>query len=234
MPALLRRIALFASLVAALASGAWAEDSGEDFWPEVDGFVGLNDRSRLFLSAAGSHNRQESYTDLTLGAHLDFFLLPITRSWLRHTPDAERRRYLSFRLGYRYGWGLGDDADAYREHRGIVEFTARAYLPGQLVGLNRNRLDLRDLQGETSWRYRNRTRLEREFHAGSRSVTTYAMVEFFYDSRYEAWGRKRYFAGVEWPLGRTPILDTYYCRQDDPHSSPEHVNAVGLALNLFF
>jgi len=217
----------------ALATRVQADDTRGDFWPEVDAFVGLNDKSRLFLSAAFSHNRQESYTDLTFGAHVDFFLKPISRPWLRGTPDVEKRRYLFFRIGYRYGQGLGDDADAYREHRVVLEATARAHLPGRLVALNRSRVDLRDLQGEGSWRYRNRTRLEREFPAWSRSLTTYAMAEFFYDSRHDAWSRKRYFAGVEWPLGRTSVLDTYYCRQDDSHPSPAHVNAIGLALNLF-
>jgi len=53
-------------------------------------------------------------------------------------------------------------------------------------------------------------------------------------SRQEDWSRKRYSAGVEWLVGHTAVLDTYYCRQDDSHSSPEHVNAFGLALNLFF
>jgi hypothetical protein len=230
----LRRLILFASAALALAASALADDTKPDAWPELDAFVGLSGKSRLFLSAALSRSRQESYVDITFGAHVDFFLKPISRAWLRHTPDIEKRRYLSFRIGYRYGQGLGDDADSYREQRVVLEATARAYLPGRLVALNRNRFDLRDLQGEGSWRYRNRTRLEREFPAWSRSLTTYAMAEFFYDSRYDSWSRTRYYAGLEWPLGRTSVLDTYYCRQDDSQPSPAHVNALGLALNVYF
>jgi len=233
-PSLLRWTGFLALAAMALATRALGDDTKPDAWPEVDAFVGLNDRSRLLLSVAGSRSRQESYTDLTLGAHIDIFLKPISRPWLRGTPDIEKRRYLFFRIGYRYGQGLGDDADAYREHRILLETTGRAYLPGRLVALNRNRFDLRDLQGEDSWRYRNRTRLEREFPAWSRSVTTYAMAELFYDSRYESWTRKRYYAGVEWPLGRSSVVDTYYCRQDDSQPSSADVNAFGLALNLFF
>ena len=60
------------------------------------------------------------------------------------------------------------------------------------------------------------------------------MAEFFYDSRYDAWNRQRYFVGIEWPLVRRSILDTYYCRQNDSRSSIAHVDAFGLALNLFF
>ena len=46
--------------------------------------------------------------------------------------------------------------------------------------------------------------------------------------------RRRYFAGIEWPIGKTPILDTYYARTNDSRSSVAHVNAFGLAFNLFF
>jgi hypothetical protein len=60
------------------------------------------------------------------------------------------------------------------------------------------------------------------------------MAELFYDSRYDEWNRKRYFVGIEWPIGRTSVLDSYYYRQDDSRSSIAHVNAVGLALNLYF
>ena len=60
------------------------------------------------------------------------------------------------------------------------------------------------------------------------------MAEFFYDSRCDAWSRQRYSFGVEWPIGKTPILDTYYSRQNDSRSSIAHVNAVGVVLTLFF
>jgi hypothetical protein len=30
------------------------------------------------------------------------------------------------------------------------------------------------------------------------------------------------------------MLDTYYMRQNDKRSQPAHVNAMGLALNVFF
>ena len=46
--------------------------------------------------------------------------------------------------------------------------------------------------------------------------------------------RQRYDFGIDWPVGKRPVLDTYYCRQNDSRSGVAHVDAVGLALQLFF
>lgn len=154
--------------VLSAAQPARAQDDTEiQFWPEVDAFAGLNDWSRLFLLASVTRAAETAYREGMVGAHIDFFLKPVIRPWLHATPDMEKRRYLSFRVGYRYAQALGKDAGSYREHRPILEATGRAYLPGQFVFLNRNRLDLRWVNGESSWRYRNRSRIERECAAWS-------------------------------------------------------------------
>jgi hypothetical protein len=202
-------------------------------WPEVDAYVGLNERSRLFLVATSARNREEDLREGMVGAHADLFVKPFGRPWLVNTPDAVKRHYLTFRAGYRYAWDM-TGRSGYGEHRMLLEGTAR-YRPVQgFVLINRNRLDVRDVDGDWSWRYRNRSRLEQDIRLRSRVATPYAMAEFFYDSRYDAWSRQRYFLGIEWPIGRTPVLDTYYCRQNDSRSSVAHVDAVGVALALYF
>lgn len=221
------------ALLASVPLRAQEDTTRDEFWPEVDAYVKLTDRTRLFFLGTVARNREVDFAEGMVGAHLDVFLAPLGRPWLRHTPDVQKRRYLTFRAGYRYAWDL-DDREEYEEHRILFEATARFPPIGRFLAINRNRLDLRDVNGEWSWRYRNRTRLEREIALGTRAVTPYLMAEFFYDSRYDAWNRQRYFAGIEWPLGGGGILDTYYCRQNDSHSSVAHVNAFGLALNVFF
>jgi hypothetical protein len=210
------------------------DDTRNEFWPELDAYVRLNDRTRLFFLASVSRAREADYTEGMVGGHVDLALKPLLRHPLRETPDVLKHRYLSFRAGYRYAWDLDGGADAYREHRGIFEATVRIPLPAHVTLLDRNRFDLRNVNGETSWRYRNRVRVERDWPAWSGVVTPYAMVDLFYDSRYDAWTRQRYVAGIEWPLAKSAILDTSYTRQDDARGSPAHVNAFGLALNLFF
>jgi Protein of unknown function (DUF2490) len=231
-----RGLALVATLmVLASAVPARARDDStrDEFWPEVDAYVGLGEGSRLFFLASVTRNREDDVLEGMVGGHVDFVLKPILRASLHDSPDVFKRRYLAFRAGYRYAWDLQDNG-SYREHRGVLEVTARTPSLRGFVFMNRNRLDLREVEGEGSWRYRNRTRVERDLALGARAATPYVMAEFFYDSRYHAWSRQRYFAGIEWPLGKMPILDTYYCRQNDSHSSVAHVNAFGLAINLFF
>lgn len=224
---------LFAGFAAAQPARA-QDDAQNELWSEVDVYAGLSPSSRLFFLASVTRAEEVDYREASVGAHVDFFLKPILRPGLRHTPDVDKRRYLSFRLGYRYAQALGEDADSYREHRPLAEATGRVYLPGNVVFLNRSRFDARRVNGEWSWRYRNRSRIEREIPAWSRALNPYVMVEFYYDSRHDAWIRERYFAGMEWPLGRKAALDTYFVRQDDSRSSPAHVNAFGVALNLFY
>jgi hypothetical protein len=212
---------------------AQVEDTRSEFWPELDAYVSLGERARLFGLATVSRNREENFAEGTIGIHVDYFLKPLVRPKLRHTPDAIKRHYLTFRAGCRYSHDLADTGDS-EEHRVVFETTGRVPPAGGFVLVNRNRLDLRDLNGDWSWRYRNRTRVERDVGLGSRTATPYAMFEIFYDSRYSAWNRKRYFGGIEWPLPGKTVLDTYYCRQDDSRSSVAHVDAVGLALALYF
>jgi len=226
---------LLGVLAILLAAPLEAQDGGSrwEAWPEVDAYVRLGQRSRLFFLATSSRNRNEDLRDGMVGVHADRFVKPFRRPWLARSPDAVRRHYLTFRAGYRYAWDM-TGRSGYREHRMLLEGTAR-YRPVRGFGfVNRNRLDVRDVNGEWSWRYRNRSRLERDLGVGSRVATPYVMAEFYYDSRYDAWNRQRYFVGVEWPIGTTPVLDTYYCRQDDSRSGVAHVDAVGLALNLYF
>jgi Protein of unknown function (DUF2490) len=99
---------------------------------------------------------------------------------------------------------------------------------------DRNRVDLRSVDGAHSVRYRNRPLVERELGIGTYRLTPYTSAEIYYDNRYDAWTRRRYLVGIQAPFHPRAMLDTYYSRQDDDRSEPAHVNALGLALNLFF
>jgi hypothetical protein len=144
-----------------------------------------------------------------------------------------KSRHLAFRVGYRYGWDRTEPRE-YEEHRVVLEATGRFPGPWRSVLADRSRVDLRDVDGVRSGRFRNRLRLEHDVALGRRTLTPYAMAEVFYDSRYDAWTRQRYQLGVEWTLVGRSVVDTFYCRQDDSRSSVAHVNAAGLALNFYF
>jgi hypothetical protein len=149
------------------------------------------------------------------------------------------------RAGYRYSFAPGDE-DPFKEHRIVTEQTFRQDLPLAMLLSDRNRQDWRFVNGDFSFRYRNRVRLEREFRVSGRSMTPYGSAEAFYDTRFEVWNRNRLTVGAEFQLKRgfpllrelTPrkqvILDLYYTKQNDSRSQPHHVHAVGVALSLHF
>ena len=212
---------------------AHADDSRDDFWPEVDAFFGMGESARAMLMASSDRSREADFRQFTVGAMVDYFAKPFARHWLRERPDAEKQHYLTFRGGYRFTWNADDTPRQYEENRLLLEGTGRAAMQRFFV-LNRSRFEWRDINDSWSWRYRNRTRVEADISMGKRASTPYLMAEFFYDSRHDDWNRQRYYAGVDWHIHRKSVLDTYYCRQNDSASSPAHVNALGLTLKVFF
>ena len=85
--------------------------------------------------------------------------------------DESKNRLLLARIGYRY---LPSYTGGSAEQRGVLEGTARFPLIGlfgDVLLSDRNRLDLRFIDGEFSWRYRNRLSAEREFSIGKIAST---------------------------------------------------------------
>ncbi len=226
--------AFFALLAVSYAHACRAQvESRDDFWPEIDAYRGLSERSRAMFMASADRSKDSDLRQVTVGAMLDYFAEPLVREWLGEHPDAEKKHYLTFRAGYRYTWDIDDSPGRYRESRLLLEGTGRAAFR-RFFALNRSRFEWRDVNDAWSWRFRNRTRVEGDVSMGSRAATPYLTAEFFYDSRHDEWNRQCYYAGVDWPIHRKSVLDTYYCRQNDSVSSPAHVNAFGLTWKLFF
>jgi hypothetical protein len=205
-------------------------------WPEIDVYLNLKPKLRLFLLGTVSRSVEDGETfhgrafEAQIGAHIDYIPNP----------------HVVLRAGYRFGTSLGSTDDPYKEHRILTEQTLRKMLPGDLLLSDRNREDFRFVEGNFSFRYRNRVTIEKEFHVfKERTLTPYGSGEIFYDTRYGIWNRNRYSAGVQFTLRRGPILkmlmhkrqvvlDLYYMRQNDSRSDPPHVNALGASLSLYF
>src|SRR4029434_4824339 len=92
------------ALAAVFTSGARAQQDSEtvkQFWPEVDFYVPLNEKFRLFFLATTT-KAEETRDNLEgqVGAHIDYHLNP----------------KVSLRTGYRYGFSMGG-SDPFKEHR---------------------------------------------------------------------------------------------------------------------
>jgi hypothetical protein len=216
------------------AAAAQPSDSADEFWPEFDFFIKLNEKSRIFiLTSATKQEDLNAYADGQAGVHIDFWALPILRHRLIRYVDQSRSSVLMFRFGYVYSHPKNNSGSA-NEDMATGEITGRAHLPrGWLLG-DRNRLDFRWLDGNPNHRYRNRLKLEKTIDVGRFQLTPCAHAEVFYDFEKREWTRLRYAAGGEWAITKRIVLEAYYLRQNTWGSVPQFVNAFGLAGQFYF
>ena len=206
------------------------EQTPKELWPEVDVYVPIEEKVRLFFRFSVTKSEEtRKNTEGQVGAHVDYTV----------------NKRLVLRAGYRYRFSLAETVP-FREHRPILEQTYREQLPLGILLSDRNRQEFRIINGDFSFRYRNRLMLEREFLLPGRSLTPYGSVEVYHDSRFHVWNRTRLTAGVQIQLRRalpvlrlvTPrkqvILDVYYTKQNDSRSQPHHLHAIGTALAIHF
>ncbi len=233
----LRLLLLSAGTVAAMLSvAAPARAQTEQLWPELSTFVKLNDNMRLYFLATTTREEKNS-TEGEFGPNFDFYLKPIrNRKTLGPLGllrlDEARRQWLMVRVGYHY---LPSYTGGTGEHRGIVEATGHIPLPYGVLLESRNRTEARFIGEESSWRYRNRLTVSRDFGIGRLRWTPYGRAEIYYDSKSHRWSRFALNSGSVFPLGRHLELEGYFEHQNDTSSSPNRqVNAVGSVVNLYF
>jgi hypothetical protein len=223
-------VALSAGL--SLAHAAHAADSTE-FWPELNAFVTLGPRTRLFLDAAYADGKETDRPALDLGAYLDISLKPIKRK-LR-TEDWQRSRYFWARIGYdRVFKGTGATVAEVDEDRGIVSFYGKALLPAEFVAEARVRADLRWIGGDYSTRYRFRIEVNREFTVRDHTVLPYFNVEWFYDTRYDGWARTLYTLSTEVTVDPHFRYEIYLARQNDRLPEESNLDALGVMAKWYY
>ena len=190
-------ITLFVLLFSTQLSKAQEPNTRNEFWPEIDVYIHVKPKVRLYLLGTVSKTAEDGELrnargfEAQIGAHIDYI------------PND----HLILRTGYRYGTSVGDSDDPFKEHRLLTEQTLRKMLPGELLLSDRNREDFRFVNGDFSFRYRNRVTIEREVHLfKGRTITPYASAEIFYDTRHNAWNRNRFAIGVQQSLRRGPLL----------------------------
>ena len=217
-----------------LAAATRAPDASNEFWPEFDFYVNLNEKSRLFFMVAATKQQDlNAYADGQLGAYIDFWAGRGLRPRLIQHSDSSRSKLLMFRGGYSYTRPK-NNSETVTENTLTFEATGRAHLPGELLLSDRSRVDFRWLDGDPEHRYRNRLKLERTFDAGRFQVTPYVYAEVFYEFETQKWTRIRYAAGGEWSITKHIVLEGYYLRQNTWGSVPRFVNALGLAAQFYF
>jgi Protein of unknown function (DUF2490) len=210
--------------------GTLAQGTSNQFWPEANLYYRFNDRYRVRFVASLTKDREaQGLTDGTFEGDLDVGLLPILRHRLYEDPDTQRGRFLFFRAGYAYLPSFSGTT----EHRGIAEITARLPLPAKFQLGDRNRCEVRSLDGRISTRYRNQIKVERDLAIDKWNFTAFGYAEFFYDTRYPAWARTEYSGGIDIPIHKHWVFEVNYLRQNNTHPSRSSVNSFGLIVQWY-
>lgn len=196
--------------------------------PRIDTFVGLNGRYRLMFRVSQATDGS-TVNSVQFGPNLDINIRPLRRIILRSN-NSENNTFVTLRIGYQYLKNLGRP----NENRVPVQVTSRFHLPWSMDLAERNRVDLRVINHQFSWRYRNRITVQKSFSVRSFSFSPYARGEVFYDSRQSGWTKNTYSFGSIFPVRKRFELEGFYERENTTGGSPPHVNAIGATLYMYF
>ena len=221
-----------ANLILVILFSAPAHGQTKQFWPEVDVYVKINPTVRLLFSAAGTRENGE-HTDPDFSASIDFHIKPLISLMNKRADhrDESKSKLMLLRAGFHYL----PSRQGSTENRIALDAIPRVPLKAGLVATARNRLEMRFIESDFSWRFRHRPGIERNITIGTYEITPYARAEFYYDSNYRKWSRTALSAGCVFPIRRRSEIEAYYEHQNRTEKSPnQQLNAVGIQLNLYF
>jgi hypothetical protein len=213
---------------------ASAQETDDQFWPEFNVFVRLNEKARFyFLYSATRQDNLSEYADGQVGGYIDYYTMPLLGRSVRHYTDAARNKSFMIRTGYMLDRTPPGNEETSITHMPTIEAHYRLYLPWKILMTDRNRMDFKITNGDYRPRYRNRLKAERTFKAGRFELNPYLHAEAFYDWHYNTFNRFRYSSGMEWSITRRVILESYYLRQRDAAPSKKFVNVLGVVLQFY-
>jgi hypothetical protein len=208
--------ALVAAATMMMAARSLAAQSSE-IWPELDVYWQPALHQRTFLELSSSSDRDSPTRNVTVGAYQDYVFLPLG--------------YL--RGGYRFSFSTHDAS--YRESRLVGEATLRVASWGKLRLVERSRGEWRWVNGQPSYRLRERLHLQRWAPSlRGLALAPYGAFEVYYDSRVQSISRLGGRVGSEARLGGPASIDLYVARQNNLREPPAYVNALGATVKLLF
>jgi len=205
-----------------------AQQTQTEGLPEIDTYVNLTDRYRLMFMASRSTDAS-TINSAQFGPNLDVNLRPLLRPKFQ-THHSANNRFVTFRIGYQYIRNFGKP----NENRVQLGLTSRFHLPWSMELAERNRFDLRVINDQFSWRYRNRLTLARSLTIKSFTLSPYARGEIYYSSTTGTWSKNTYSFGATFPVRKRFELEGYYERENTTGGAPPHVNGIGMTLSIYF
>lgn len=154
--------------------------------------------------------------------------------WLVSRENLENFRNFTTRVGFYYGQSLGDGGVAYKEIDALGEMHVRWLAWAGVLFIDRNRIEVRSISDDISWRYRNRLTMEKQLRLFDQfRFTPYVTAEISFDSRFATFNRSRFTGGAKFPVVPAFMIDLYYAFSNDTRSSIQNKHGVGVTFNLY-
>jgi len=229
------RILIIAGLLLVLIDGntlGQTSNTAAEFWPKLNAAVEVRPKTRIQFWWQKQDGEDFDFNEWKVGALVSYRMKPILKPH-RGDIDEDNEHHLVLGAGYEYLQTDQND-QIKREHRIILESTPRYLHDTGLLLEDRNRVELRWVNGNFSARYRNKLKVQRDFNVDKLRFTPYASGELFYDGDHHSWNKNQYAFGVQLPYKNRLMLDFYYLRQNCSTCSQDPLNVVGVTLNLYF
>ncbi len=218
--------------IAPISLSAQNPDVVTEFDPGITLAVDLPKRFRFDLFAGQEKSEEVGSKKNKVGAGVSFRIKPAFKRLL-DAADSDKQHLLVLGAIYEYSVAKENEATSL-EHKIMLDATLRYDLPKKFLLSNRNRVELRWVNGDNHFRYRNRPLVERSFKLYKRDFTPYVAVEAFWDQRYKKWNIFKFSSGVQVPVFRRTVLEFFYERQHCNTCGTKDTNIFGLNYIIAF
>jgi hypothetical protein len=227
-----RTVAVVLAIVAFFVgpSSAPAQTTTE-FWPSVHAHIDVRPRIGLEIYGERQNGEELPSPDLKAGFKASFRVKPLFKP-LAGDLNRENQYLVTTAVGYEHIRKSKNGQPAI-ENRLIIESTPR-YAPGAgFLFLNRNRMEFRWNNGTYDFRYRFKITGQRAFKVDRLHFTPYGSGELFWDRNQHSWNENQYAFGVQLPIKKRFMIDTYVLHQNCTTCGQRSLNAFGIAANFY-
>jgi hypothetical protein len=227
------RYALLAVLLFFIVPAGFAQSTRtlSEFDPGMTIAVDLNKAVRLDFATGREKTDELSAAKWKVSGGVSFRIKPFRKTLLDLIDTDKHHRFV---IGAVYEFSKANEAGiTHIEHKIMLDGTFRNTFPGKFLLTHRSRFELRWLDHDFHWRYRDRLMFERPLRANRIRFTPFGAAEAVWDRRYTRWSIFKFTGGVQFPLIRRSTLDVLYERQHCVTCSDPNTNIVGVSLNLY-
>jgi hypothetical protein len=202
-----------------------------EFDPGMTIAVDLNKRVRFDFATGREKTDELSAARYKVSGGVSVRIRPFRKTLLDLIDTDREHRFV---LGAIYEYSRAAETGiTHIEHRVMLDGTFRNTLPAKFLLTHRSRIELRSLDSEFHWRYRDRLFFERPLKIGKLRFTPFGGAEAVWDHRYTKFTIFKFTGGVTFPLIRRSTIDILYERQHCVVCSDPQTNIIGLSLNLY-